>query len=189
VYFAVEAYRQSLADYNSAESLGTSSAYLYGARCDANRMNGQLDRAAADCAKALLLDPHKMTAVWANGRLALVTGRFPDALKYWNDYVAREPDSINARYWRAAALDRTGNPKAALDDLNAYIAKRPGDGDGFRERAFARAASGDAAGALSDLQQAAVLYRHDGTYDKVDGLDAFVKAIQAKTALPPLPAP
>ncbi|HWT06455.1 MAG TPA: tetratricopeptide repeat protein, partial [Xanthomonadales bacterium] len=53
VHFELEAYDLALIDYDKAIELGRSSAYVFAARCDTERLTGKRERARADCAKAL----------------------------------------------------------------------------------------------------------------------------------------
>ena len=190
VYFDRESYQAALDDYDKAAQLGWASPYLFAARCDANRLSGHLDRAKEDCAKTLVLDPHGRRGLWANGRLAMSAGHFQDAIARWNAYIAEDQaHSDAAYYYRASAFNRTGNAKAALQDIETYIHRKPNDGDGYRERAFARAATGDSAGAAADLKEAGRLYERDGDARALEGLRPFAAALQAGQPLPQLPAP
>ena len=190
VYFDREAYAQALADYDKAVALGGSSAYLFAARCDADRLNRKLERAADDCANSLALVPKNRRGLWANGRLALVTARYQDAIANWNSYIGTDhAGSDVAYYWRGTAYNRIGSWKLALEDLQTYVGRKPNDADGYRERAFARAGSGDAAGALADLDEAGRRYRRSGDMRLAEQLAATAKALRAGQPLPALPAP
>ena len=190
VYFDRSAYSQALDDYDKAVALGRSTAYVFAARCDANRLVGNMTRAADDCAKTLVLDPKSRRGLWANARLAMVNGKFSDAVPIWNAYIAKDAEHSNtAYYYRAAAYTRAGNAKAALPDLDVYMGRVQKDPDAYRERGFARAATGDAAGALADLKEAARLYGTKGNTAAADKLRAAIGALQAGQPLPALPAP
>jgi tetratricopeptide (TPR) repeat protein len=190
VHFDLESYQAALDDYDKAAELGWVSPYLFAARCDANRLTGHLDRAAEDCAKTLVLDPRGRRGLWANGRLAMSTGRYQDAILRWNAYILEDQTHSDAAYYyRASSFTRTGNAKAALQDIETYVHRKPNDADGYRERAFARAATGDTAGAVADLKEAGRLYERDGDARAVEGLRSFAAALQAGKPLPQLPAP
>ncbi|MBV9408982.1 MAG: tetratricopeptide repeat protein, partial [Candidatus Eremiobacteraeota bacterium] len=186
VHFAREAYDLALSDYDRAVELGRSSAYLFAARCDSERLVGKRDRAHGDCERALALDGKNRRALWANGRLALVEQRYGDGIAHLNAYIGQNPSSsTTAYYFRGLAYNRMGSYRNALDDLRTYVQRTPDDPDGYKERAVANYGVGDKTGALADLNAALRGYRKDANSAQVDRVSEMVKAINAGQAPTP----
>ncbi len=183
VHFDREAYALALDDYDKAIELGRSSAYVFAARCDAERLVGKRDRARADCEKALSIDPKSRRGLWARGRLGIVETRYTDGIADLNAYIAQNPKaSDTAYYFRGLAYNRISSFRNALDDLTVYVERQEKesakpDPDGYRERAVARYGIGDKPGALADLDLALKGYRKDGNSSEVEHVTAMVKAI------------
>jgi len=180
VHFQREAYQLALDDYDKAVQLGRSGAYLFAARCDANRLVGKLDRAKADCEKALTLDPKSRRGLWARGRLALAESRYPDTIADLSAYIAQNSASSNtAYYFRGLAYNRAHNYGLALADLKTYVQRQPNDPDGYKERALALYGTGDKPSALADLDVALRGYQKQNDTVQTDRVAAMVKAIAA----------
>jgi predicted Zn-dependent protease len=186
VHFEREAYDLALSDYDKAIELGRSSAYLFAARCDSERLTGKRERAQADCAKALSLDPKSRRGLWARSRLALVEARYRDGIADLNAYILQNAkESDVAYYFRGFAYNRIQSYRLALEDLQTYVQRRPDDPDGYRERAVASAATGDKTGALADLAKALRGYRKAGDTPAADRISAMIDAVRA--GKPPVP--
>ncbi len=180
VYFEREAYDAALKDYNRAIALGRSGAYVFGARCDSERLTGSRAAAAADCAKALTIDPANRRALWANARLATTGGNYLAAIGYLNTYIAQKPSqSDTAYYYRGLAYNRRGNYRAALSDLRIYVSRAPSDPDGLLERGVARFGTGDRGGAIADLTAAVSRYRKAGDVASAARAAAALAAVRA----------
>ena len=186
VQFELEAYDLALSDYGKAIELGRSSAYLFAARCDTDRLTGKRERAQADCAKALAIDPKSRRALWANGRLAIVEARYSDGIADFNAYILQDPKASDvAYYFRGFAYNRIQSYRLALEDMQTYVQRRPDDPDGYRERAVASAATGDKAAALADLATALKGYHKNGDHASVERVTAMIEAVRA--GRPPAP--
>jgi tetratricopeptide (TPR) repeat protein len=163
VYFDQSNYPAALNDYDRAVALGRSEAYIFGARCDTERLVDKRTAAAADCAKALAIDPQARRALWANARLAMTGGDYAGAIGYLNTFIAQRPkDSDTGYYYRGFAYNRRGDYRAALSDLQIYVGRAPDDPDGYFERGVARSGTGDREGAIADLTQAVAGYHKAG---------------------------
>ena len=186
VQFELEAYDLAFADYDKAVELGRSSAYVFAARCDTERLTGKRERARADCAKALAIDPKSRRGLWARGRLALVETRYRDGIADLNAYILQNPkESDVAYYFRGLAYNRIQSYPLALEDMQTYVHRRPADPDGYRERAVALAATGDKAGALADLATALRGYRKDGNTAAADRIGTMIEAVRAGKPITP----
>ena len=186
VQFQLGAYDLALSDYDTAIRLGRSSAYVYAARCDTNRLTDKLERAQADCTKALAVDPKSRRGLWANGRLAIVQKRYRDGIAALNAYILQDPKASDvAFYFRGLAFNRIESYRLALEDLQIYVQRKPADPDGYRERAVASYGTGNKDSALADLATALQAYRKDGDTASADRVSAMVAAINA--GKPPVP--
>ncbi len=166
--------------------LGRSSAYVFAARCDADRLTGKRDRAAADCDKALTIDPKSRRGLWARGRLALTGGRYTDAIADLNAYITQNPKgSDTAYYFRGYAYNRIQSFRQALEDLQTYVQRVPNDADGYKERAIARNGLGDKDGALADFDVAMRDYKKAGDATAADRITQLVKAVRSGKPLTP----
>lgn len=180
VYFQQQANALALTDYDRAVTLGRSQPYVFAARCDTERLLGKTDAAAADCERALMLDPASRRGLWARARLALVTGRYLDGTVDFGTYIALNPKaSDTAYYFRGLAYNRLQRYADALADLQIYVTRIPADADGYKERAVARFGNGDRAGALADLAVAATGYQKSADTDGTKKVAAMIAAIQA----------
>ncbi len=179
VYFEREEYLEALADYDQAIGLGRSNAYLFAARCDANRLTGNRERAAQDCEKALTLDPKSRRGLWARARLELTGARYQEAVADLNAYVAQSPSkSTTGYYFRGVALNRIQSYRLALSDLETYIQREPTDPDGYAERGVARYGLGDKDGALSDFERAQSDYRKASRSVAVEMIVSWLAALR-----------
>jgi len=186
VQFEREAYAVALTDYDRAVALGRSGAYIYAARCDTNRLVGNRDRAAADCEKALTLDPKSRRGLWARARLEILQREYPRAIGDLTSYITlNEKRSDTAYYFRGLTYNRIGSYKLALTDLETYLGRAPNDPDGYKERAVARYGLGDKDGALADLSQAQTGYRKDGQTADADLIGTWIAAVRAGTPITP----
>ena len=180
VHFELEAYDLALIDYDKAIELGRSSAYVYAARCDTERLTGKRERAQADCAKALAIDPKSRRGLWARGRLAIVETRYRDGIADLNAYILLNPKASDvAYYFRGFAYNRIQSYRLALEDMQTYVQRHPDDPDGYRERALASAATGDKTGALADLATALRGYHKVGDQAAADRVTAMIEAVRA----------
>ena len=180
VHFELEAYDLALTDYDKAIELGRASAYVFAARCDTERLTGNRERAQADCAKALTIDPKSRRGLWARGRLAIVETRYRDGIADFNAYILQNPkESDVAYYFRGLAYNRIQSYRLALEDMDTYVHRRPDDPDGYRERAVASAATGDKTGALADLATALRGYHQAGDNAAADRVSAMIEAVRA----------
>ncbi|HEX3465890.1 MAG TPA: tetratricopeptide repeat protein [Candidatus Elarobacter sp.] len=180
VQFSREAYALALSDYDKAVQLGRGTAYLFGARCDAERLVGKRDLARADCERSLSLDPKSRRGLWARGRLAITEARYTDGIADLNAYIAQNPtSSTTAYYFRGFAYNRINSYRLALEDLRTYVQRDATDPDGYRERALALYGTGDKQAALTDLDVALRGYRKSGDTVQADRVAAMVKAIAA----------
>jgi len=170
----------ALADYDKAIALGEAGAYVFAARCDSERAIEEPGRAAADCAKALKLDPANRRAHWARGRLALENRRYSDAIADLSAYIAQNPSALDtAYYFRGVAYNHEKNYKLASADLQIYVQRAATDPDGYRERAVARYALGNVADAAADLEIALAGYDKAGDGPNALRIRAMIRALKA----------
>jgi tetratricopeptide (TPR) repeat protein len=183
VYFQQNAYDAAVRDYSRAIALGRSGAYIFAARCDAERLAGNRSAAAADCAKALTIEPLNRRTLWANGRLATTGGRYAAAIGFLNTYIAQKPkQSDTGYYYRGFVYNRVGNYRSALADLRTYVSRAPKDPDGYRERAVARFGTADRSGSIADFTVAIRGYRQAGDISQANRARAMLAAVRAGRA-------
>jgi tetratricopeptide (TPR) repeat protein len=170
----------ALVDYDKAIGLGEAGAYVFAARCDSERVTEEPVRAAADCAKALKLDPSNRRALWARGRLALENRRYADAIADLSAYLAQNSSALDtAYYFRGLAYNHEKNYKLAFADLQVYVGRAATDPDGYRERAVARYGLGNAADAKADLEIALAGYDNAGDGSNAQRIRAMLRALKA----------
>jgi len=180
VYFQREAYAAASKDYARAIALGRSGAYVFAARCDAERLTGAAEAAAADCAKALTIDPVNRRTLWANARLATAGSNYAAAIGYLDSYIAQQPAQSDAGYYfRGLAYNRQGNYGKALADLQIYVSRAPSDPDGYLERGLARFGTGERTGAIADLESAVARYRKAGDSASASRATLALAAVRA----------
>ena len=80
--------------------------------------------------RALEIDPDFHEALTELGALLNATYRAGDALPLLGKARARRPDSIKARSEHATALELSGRPEQALEELLAIVRDNPGDDKG-----------------------------------------------------------
>jgi tetratricopeptide (TPR) repeat protein len=184
IYFDKADYKSALGDYSKAIDLGRPGAYAWAARCNTKRILNDFAGAASDCAKAQSIQADSRTLLWAQGRLAIATNRWADAVTAFTAHIAKDPKSSDfSYYFRALANNRLKHYALAMADLKIYIAHAPQDGDGYRERAVARYGTGDKAGAKADLETALQLYHRDGNTDGTSLVVRMQDALDAGTSI------
>jgi regulator of sirC expression with transglutaminase-like and TPR domain len=185
VYFAEADYDAALADYQHSIELGRATATIYADRCNAERLAGKIERAPADCERALAIDPQSRDGLWARGRLLLTQNHYEGAVADLSAYIAQKPKtSDNAYYFRGYAYNRMKKFSLALADEQTYIDRHAQDADAHAERAIARYNLGDKAGASADLEVALKGYREDSDAQAVARVQALIAAANAGGSLP-----
>jgi len=120
---------------------------LYESRGEANRLHGNLDRAAQDFKTALDIDPGNVAATIGLGQTYLDQGNARQAMIYLNRALAKESDNIRALTTRAQAYTRLHRPLDAAADYTSIIkqfgAHKKPIPDHYLECARAYALAGD----------------------------------------------
>lgn len=89
-----------------------------------------------------------------DGRALLQEGDAAGAEAHFDGLLARRPQWVEARAWRACCRLARRAAAAALEDLDRCVSLRPEPEWHFQLRAEARLAAGDPGGALADLEKA-----------------------------------
>lgn len=123
----------------------------------AHLQRGELDAALEDVARALLVDPNNVTALFIRSSVRLVRGQGAEALADCNRIIQLAPNArgIETVYGNRAVLRLgSGDVAAAISDLDKAISLNPKMASAYSTRAVARSQLGNDAGALSDYEMA-----------------------------------
>lgn len=129
-------------------------AELYLLRGELHRVHRDWAKALADYGRAERLDPRLAAVDFARGRALCEAGRFAEASRALDRFLAREPAHADALVTRARARVALGRNEAAAEDYTRAIAalERP-EPDYYIERARALSALGRAEAALRGLDE------------------------------------
>jgi predicted TPR repeat methyltransferase len=119
------AWEQALADLDEGIGITPSHAGLRKCRADVRQRLGDREGAARDAAEAVVLDPSDPEAKAILGAAMLDCGRIADAIDCFADAVEGAPNDLGWREALASALERAGDPNAALRVLTDGIALVP----------------------------------------------------------------
>ena len=137
------------------------------------------DRGLRELLATLAYAAHDHARAWphlvelANGpkpkaKILLMAARLSDTrappqegLRFWQLYVAAQPDDLEGRQWLANFFEKTGQEQEALPHLLAIHLRRPGDLPVLKRIGQGYAAVGDFAKALDFLEKYAALRPED----------------------------
>jgi tetratricopeptide (TPR) repeat protein len=89
---------------------------------------------AAEYDKILIIEPDYMT-VWIQfGYSALQLGKYPEALKAYEEALKRDPQNLEARIGSVHAIGKGGDYIMAMETLNDILAVHPDNGWGYYSR-------------------------------------------------------
>lgn len=137
------------------------SAALHNRRGIAYFRNGEIDRAVADYAEAIRLNPGATDAQYNRGRALLEKHAYSLAIQDFNQAIARNPRHALARNGRAWALFKSGNLPAALEDADQAIAVDSKYAPAYDTRAHIYEALGKREQAVADFRRALALDPND----------------------------
>jgi tetratricopeptide (TPR) repeat protein len=185
-------YRLAIKDFDYLVKVFPRSAWFYYLRSDACNELGEKDKSIRDLLAITTLNPRPRVVALnytaQTGRIRerfegkdenivnmadiycllgsryLELGKFEQAKAAFDSCLALDKNEVPVRIERAALLRKTGNSKAAIDDLNFVILSRPKFIDGYLERAKLKDALGDGS-ALDDYSTVVALGPKDsGSY-------------------------
>ena len=101
---------------------------LYAARCRMRALWGQeLDRAKADCERALAGDPRNLSSLQSEGIIALRENRADEAWRYFDTTLDADPDNALSLYGRSIAAGKLGRADDARADLERANSRDNGE--------------------------------------------------------------
>jgi tetratricopeptide (TPR) repeat protein len=103
---------------------------------------------------ALAHASEQSTRLYSHGLVEFHLGRYPDALKLFDQAVAADPDDSYARYYRAVTRGRLHDLDGAISDLRAALAAKPDFDQAALELGVALVQTGALREAIPLLQQA-----------------------------------
>ncbi len=138
-------------------------AAAWATRAEARRKAGDLERALADCARGLELDPRSPYLLATKASILLDLGRLDEAISH--DDRALAVDDRIAALWhnRGVARGRKGDLDGALADLTHALDLDASLIKTWVERGIVRETKGDVDGAQGDFRRAIELDPSDGT--------------------------
>ena len=164
---AVEAIRDLISispDHQFAKS------YKY--RGDAYLELAQYDRALADYAQAISLNPNYIEAYRSRANFYLDTGKVDLALADYSQIIAIDPQDISA-YKIRGRIYSIGSSKdiaMALADFNKVISLSPESADAYEYRGYLYKELEKVAEAKKDLEKAASLYQQQGDMERYQAI-------------------
>jgi len=109
---------------------------------------------AAEYDKILIIEPNYLR-VWIQfGYSALQLGKYPEALKAYEEALKREPQNLEARIGSAHAIGKGGDYIMAMETLNAILAAHPTNGWGYYSRGEVQLSYGKYDEAKADFEKA-----------------------------------
>jgi TonB family protein len=116
----------ALADYDAAIAAAPDSGVLYNGRCMARAAaNHELEKARADCEKALTLKPGDASILDSRGLVRLRQGDYAGAIADYDAALAAKPSLAVSLYGRGIAKERSGDAAGGKPDLDAAVAMDP----------------------------------------------------------------
>jgi len=84
-----------------------------------------------------LFGSHVWNATWWRhyaelGDLAVLPGHYEAAIAYYRQALSRAPELSQSRYNLSVALDRSGRPREAIEQLEALLRREPANEDARR---------------------------------------------------------
>jgi tetratricopeptide (TPR) repeat protein len=145
------------------------SVWLHQAAGEANESQGQLDEAAAEYRRVLVLAPNRPGLHFRLGRVLLARSRQArgdavaeaEALTEFGLELQTDPTNADAAYEIGELMRKTGQFDKAIASFKQAVASYPSFEEALVGLGRALAATGDAAGALPHLQKAITLNPQD----------------------------
>jgi len=136
---------------------GKDIAWAYANRCIAYELQGERDKALADCAKAVTLDPQNAAAYQIRGKIFQSQGESDKALADYNKAIQYGAKNAAIFSDRGTLLLAKGEADKALADYNKAIAADAQKPSAYLDRGSAWLAMGEADKAVADFGKAAAM--------------------------------
>jgi tetratricopeptide (TPR) repeat protein len=119
-----------------------------------HQQRGELEAARERFERAIQIDADELDAHYQLGRIALLQKRFADAVKHFEQVVARDPAHSQHEIWRevGATYLAAGQWEDARDALERFLQQRPSDPEALYLMGRAHAALGHRREAASLMQ-------------------------------------
>jgi Tfp pilus assembly protein PilF len=141
-------------------------ALAYAQRAEQLNNTGDIDRALADLAEGIHLDPNNPAAQYfvlqTRASLYYHKGDYERAIAAYSDLIGRDPDTSALYTYRGIVFATKGDHANAISDFNEAIRREP-NADLYTQRALSYLQAGKLAEALADADRAVALAPEDAT--------------------------
>ncbi len=151
-----------------------------------HQQRGELDAARERFERAIQIDADEIDAHYQLGRIALLQKRFADAVRNFEQVVARDPAHSQHEIWRevGATYIAAGQFEDARDALERFIEQRPSDPEALYLMGRAHAGLGHRREAASSMQacieavKTAPAYKYRADKRWLNEAQQFIKSSQ-----------
>ncbi len=126
--------KDALADYSAAIELAPDHFFLYLKRAETNFSLGSYEKAKDDAGFYLSLFTNDSAALYLSGRIAYATGKYFDALVFYNRLIKEYPQISKFYISRGETFEKTGMQPNALKDYNFCLSLEPKNYVAMRKR-------------------------------------------------------
>jgi tetratricopeptide (TPR) repeat protein len=151
-----------------------------------HQQRGEVDAARERFERAIQIDADELDAYYQLGRIARTQKRFADAIKNFEQVVARDPAHSQHEIWRevGATYNAAGQHEDARDALERFLEHRPSDPEALYLMGRAHAGMGHQREAASSMQacieavKTAPAYKYRADKRWLNEAQQFIKSSQ-----------